>query len=56
MKNTPEKYLGGVDYYKELGRKDALFRKRKRAVPQNFKLAYVNGWYEVKRSINSKYL
>ena len=42
---------GGVPYYKELGAKDALDpnRTRKRAVPQNFKLAYENGWYEAKK-------
>lgn len=52
MKDTLEKYFGGVPYFKELGRKDALdkTRKRKRSVPQNFKLAYINGWYEAKKN------
>ena len=43
---------GGVPYYHKLGGLDALdsARKRKRAVPQNFKLAYLNGWYAAKKS------
>ncbi len=42
---------GGVPFYKELGRMDGAdnTRKRKRAVTQNFKLAYAVGFYEGKR-------
>jgi hypothetical protein len=45
------KPTGGVDYYKQLGEQDALDtnRKKKRSVPQNFKLAYENGWSAAKR-------
>ena len=42
---------GGVPYYRKLGALDAIDpdRKRKRTVPFNFKLAYLNGWYEAKK-------
>lgn len=47
---------GGVPYYKKLGEQDAIdpSRKRMRSVPQNFKLAYRNGWYEAKKAADSK--
>ena len=42
---------GGVPFFKELGRADGAdnARKRMRAVPQNFKLAYTVGFYEGKK-------
>ena len=42
---------GGMPYYKKLGAQDAKdpARKRMRSVPQNFKLAYLNGWYAAKK-------
>lgn len=42
---------GGVPYYQKLGAQDAKdpSRKRMRSVPQNFKLAYLNGWYAAKK-------
>jgi hypothetical protein len=47
---------GGVPYYRQLGVDDANdpSRKRMRAVPQNFKLAYINGWYEAKKAAQAK--
>lgn len=46
---------GGAPYYRKLGEQDAVdpARKRKRAVPQNYKLAYVIGWYEAKKNANA---
>ena len=43
---------GGVPYYRKLGGYDAAdpSRKRMRPVPQNFKLAYLDGWYEAKKA------
>lgn len=43
---------GGVPYYRKLGEQDASnpARKRMRSVPQNFKLAYLDGWYAAKKS------
>jgi len=43
---------GGVPYFKQLGEQDAAnpARKRMRSVPQNFKLAYLNGWWAAKKS------
>lgn len=43
---------GGVPYYRKLGEDDALdlSRKRMRSVPQNYKLAYIDGWYAGKKS------
>lgn len=45
-----EQPTGGVEYFKQLGAQDAAdpSRKRKRAVPQNFKLAYTVGWSQAK--------
>ncbi len=44
--------LGGVPHFKELGAQDAAdpARKRMRSVPQNFKLAYLNGWWASKKA------
>jgi len=41
---------GGAPYYQKLGALDAQdpTRKRKRAVPHNFKLAYLVGWCSVR--------
>jgi hypothetical protein len=43
---------GGVEYFRQLGAQDALdpSRKRKRAVPQNFKLAYLLAWSDAKKA------
>lgn len=43
---------GGVAYFNKLGEQDAVdpMRTRKRSVPQNFKLAYENGWYKGKKT------
>jgi hypothetical protein len=43
---------GGVEYFRQLGAQDALDpnRKRKRAVPQNFKLAYLMAWSNAKKA------
>ena len=45
-----EKVGGGVPYYRKLGVLDALepTRKRKRAVPFVFRLAYLLGWSEAR--------
>ena len=50
------KPTGGVDYYKQLGEQDALDtnRKKKRSVPQNFKLAYENGWSDARKKLRAK--
>jgi hypothetical protein len=47
---------GGTDYYKMLGAQDAVdpARKRKRAVPQNFKLAYEVGWWDAKKQAKAQ--
>lgn len=43
---------GGVPYFRKLGFSDAqeAGRKRKRAVTQNFKLAYLIGWWEGRKA------
>lgn len=47
---------GGVPYYRKLGGQDALDpdRKRMRSVPQNYKLAYLSGWYEAKKAAKTE--
>jgi hypothetical protein len=47
---------GGVDYYKMLGAQDAVdpARKRKRSVPQNFKLAYEVAWWDAKKQAKAQ--
>ena len=47
-----QEHVGGVPYYRNLGEQDALdlSRKRMRAVPHNFKLAYIDGWYAAKKA------
>jgi hypothetical protein len=48
-----EEGQGGVPYYQKLGAMDAAdpARKRMRAVPNNYKLAYSVAWYNAKRSL-----
>ena len=50
------KPTGGIDYYKQLGEQDALDsnRKKKRAVPQNFKLAYEVGWSNARKKLRAE--